>query len=64
MDKSMAMPFSPPWRRIPNPRGLRFLRGEIQWVETARYLGVTLDRGLTWKPKLTRLDRKHRDSAF
>ena len=36
VDKSMAVLFSPPRRRIPNPRGLRFLGVEIQWVETAR----------------------------
>ena len=47
VDKSMAVLFSPPRRRISDPRGLRFLGGEIQWVETARYLGITLDRGLT-----------------
>ena len=41
INKSMAILFSPPRRRIPNPRGLMFLGegGEIQWVETARYLG-------------------------
>ena len=58
VDKSMALLFSPPRRRIPNPRGLRFLGGEIQWVETARYLGVTLDRGLTWKPHIDQVRRK------
>ena len=31
-------------------RGLRFF--SFQWVETARYLGVTMDRGLTWKPRI------------
>ena len=54
----MAVLFFPPWRRIPNSRGLRFLGGEIQWVETARYLGVTLDRGLTWKPHIDQVRRK------
>ena len=41
VEKSMAVLFSTPRRRIPNPRGLRFLGGEIQWVEKARCLGVT-----------------------
>ena len=30
VDKSMALLFSPPRRRIPNPRGLGILGGEIQ----------------------------------
>ena len=40
VDKSTAVLNSPSWRCIPNPCGLRFLGGEIQWVETAQYLGV------------------------
>ena len=56
--KSMAVLFSPLRRRIPNPCGLKFLGWEIQWVETARYLGVTLDRGLTWKPHIDQVRRK------
>ena len=58
VDKSMALLFSPPRRRIPNPRGLRFLGGEIQWLETVRYLGVTLDIGLTWKPHIDQVRQK------
>ena len=54
----MEILFSPPRRRIPNPRGLRFLGGEIQSVETARHLGVTLNRGLTWKPLIDQGRRK------
>ena len=58
MDKSMAMLFSPSRRRIPNPRGPKFLGREIQWVKTTRYLGVTLYRGLTWKPHIDQVRRK------
>ena len=54
----MVLLFSPPRRRIPNPRGLRFLAGEIQWVEPARNLGVTLVSGLTWKPYIEQVRRK------
>ena len=39
VDKRMAVLFSPPRRSIPIPRGLRFLGVEIQWDETAQYLG-------------------------
>ena len=54
VDKSMTVLFSPPQTCIPNPQGLRFLVWEIQLVKTARYLGVTLDRELTWKPHIRR----------
>ena len=56
--KSMTVLFSPPRSRIPNPHGLRFLGGEIQWVETARYLAVSLDRGLTWKLRIDQVRQK------
>ena len=39
VNKSMAVLSSPPRRRILNPHGLRFPGGEIQWAETAQYLG-------------------------
>jgi hypothetical protein len=35
-------------RRIQKPRAVQFLGEPIQRVETARYLGVTLDTRLTW----------------
>ena len=35
VDKSMAVLFSPSQTHIPNPRGLRYLGGKIQCVETA-----------------------------
>jgi len=43
--KSFAMLFAKASRRIAKPR----LFGEpIQWVDTARYPGVTIDTRLTW----------------
>ena len=44
--KSAAVLFTT--RRIPPPRPLRFLGEEIRWEEKVKYLGVTLDRRLTW----------------
>ena len=35
-------------RRIQNPRPVLLFWEPIVWVETARYLGVTIDKRLTW----------------
>jgi hypothetical protein len=45
VSKSMAMLFTR--RRIQTPRLVALLGEPIVWVDTARYLGVTLDRRLT-----------------
>ena len=44
--KSAAVLFTT--RRTPSPRPLRFLGEEIRCEENVKYLGVTLDRRLTW----------------
>jgi hypothetical protein len=46
VSKSMAMLFTR--RRIQTPRPVSLFGKPIVWVETARYLGVTLDNRLTW----------------
>jgi hypothetical protein len=38
--------------RVPRPRPIQFLGEPIEWVDTARYLGVTLDSRLTWRPHI------------
>jgi hypothetical protein len=43
VSKSTAVLFVKAARRIQKPREVQFLGEPIQWVETARYLGVTLD---------------------
>ena len=48
VSKSSAMLFSKTGRRIPKPREVRLVGEPIQWVDDARYLGVTLDKGLTF----------------
>jgi hypothetical protein len=45
---SAAVPFTKTARRIHRPRLTQFFWEPIEWVETARYLGVTLDTQLTW----------------
>ena len=45
-------------RRFIQPR-LATLFGEpIQWVETTRYLGLTLDKRLTWSPHIVQARKK------
>ena len=39
-------------------RPLQFLGVPIQWVVTARYLGVILDSRLTWSPHIVQVRKK------
>jgi hypothetical protein len=48
VSKSIALIFVSAARRIQKPKAVHFLGEPIQWVETARYLGVTLHTQLTW----------------
>jgi hypothetical protein len=45
-------------RHIKKPRAVQFLGEPIQWVETARYLGVTLDTQLTWSAHVNQAGKK------
>jgi hypothetical protein len=40
--------FAKTGRRIPKPRAVQLFGEPIQWVDDARYLGMTLDKRLTW----------------
>jgi hypothetical protein len=44
--------------RIPRPRRVEFLGEPIEWVDTARYLGVTLDSHLTWRRRIVQVRKK------
>jgi hypothetical protein len=44
--------------RIPRPRPVQFLGQPIEWVDSARYLGVTLDSRLTWRPHMVQVRKK------
>jgi hypothetical protein len=48
VSKSMAVLFVKATPRFRQPRPMQFLGEPIEWVETASYLGVTLDTRLTW----------------
>jgi hypothetical protein len=45
-------------RHVQKPRPVQFLGEPIQWVETARYLGVTLDTQLTWSAHANQVGMK------
>jgi hypothetical protein len=48
VSKNTAVLFAKTARRAGQPRPVQFLGEPIQWFQTARYLGVTLDTRLTW----------------
>jgi hypothetical protein len=45
-------------RRVPKPRSVQIFGKPIQWVDTARYLGVTLDKRLTWSTHIDQMRKK------
>ena len=57
VSKSSAMLFAKTGRRIPKSR-VQLFRGPIKWVYDARYLGVTLDKGLTWSKHIDQVRKK------
>jgi hypothetical protein len=58
VSKSTDVLFVKAARRIQKPRAVLFLREPIQWVETARYLGVTLDTQFTWSAHVNQMGKK------
>jgi hypothetical protein len=52
---SNAMLFVKAGWQFPKPRPVQFLGEPIQWVDTARYLGVTLEIRMTWPPHIVQL---------
>lgn len=60
VSNSSAMLFAKASKRVPKPRSVQLFGEPIQWCDTARYLGVTLDTWLTW---LTRIDQAKNKAA-
>jgi hypothetical protein len=58
VSKSTAVLFDKAARRIQKPRPVDFLGQLIQWAETARHLGVTLDTQLTWPEHVNQVGKK------
>jgi hypothetical protein len=45
-------------RRIAQPRAVKLFGEPIQWVDDARYLGVILDKRLTWSKHIDQVRKK------
>jgi hypothetical protein len=58
VSKSSAMLFVKTGRRVPQPRSVQLFGEPIQWVDTARYLEVTLDKRLTWSTHIDQVRKK------
>jgi hypothetical protein len=58
VSKSNAMLFAKAAWRIPRPRPVHFLGKPIEWVDTARYLGVALHSRLTWRSHIVQVRMK------
>jgi len=58
VSKSTAIIFARAGRRFIQPRPVTFLGQSIEWVDTTRYLGVTLDKVLTWSPHIDQVRKK------
>jgi len=58
VSKSSAMLFSKIGRRISKPRAVELFGEPIEWVDDNRYLGVTLDKRLTWSKHINQVRKK------
>jgi hypothetical protein len=58
VSKSNAMLFAKTVWPVPRPRPVQFLGQPIEWADKARYLGVTLDSRLTWRPHIVQVRKK------
>jgi len=58
ISKSTAIIFARAGRRFIQPRTVTLFGEPIQWVDTTRYLGVTLDKRLTWSPHVDQIRKK------
>jgi hypothetical protein len=58
VSKSSAIIFRRATRRFIHPRPVTLFGQPIEWVDTARYLGVTLDKRLTWSPHIQEVGRR------
>jgi hypothetical protein len=58
VSKSSTIIFARAGQCFIQPQPVTLFGEPIQWVETTRYLGVTLDKRLTWSPHIDQVTRK------
>jgi len=58
VSKSTAIIFARAGRRFIRTRSVTLLGEPIEWVDTTRYLGVTLDEGIIWSPHIDQVRKK------
>jgi hypothetical protein len=58
VSKSTAIIFARAGRRFIQPRPVTLFGEPIEWVDTSRYLGVTLDTRLTWSPHIDQVRKR------
>ena len=59
VSKSTAIIFARAGRRFIQPRPVTLLGEPIEWIDPTRYLGVTLDKGLTWSHHISQIRKKN-----
>jgi hypothetical protein len=58
VSKSSAIIFARAGRRFIRPRPVTLFGESIEWVVTTRYLGVTLDKRLTWSAHIVQVRKR------
>ena len=58
VSKSSVIIFARAGRRFIQPLSVTLFGEPIKWVDTTRYLGVTLDKRLTWSPHIDQVSRR------
>jgi hypothetical protein len=58
VSKSTAIIFARAGRRFNQPTPVRLFGEPIEWVDSTRYLGVTLDTRLTWSPHFDQVRKR------
>ena len=58
VSKCTAIMFARAVRRFNQPRPVTLFGEPIEWVDTTRYLGLNLDKRLTWSPHIDQVRKK------